>query len=166
MLFSATLSADLATVCPIIAGSDLPVSRADPIAIWRHLPAAFAEVAPGAAETMALPALLTGGMATTGPLLDVGTAADFVVWSRDPLEELPAGTPPAVPLAMVVAGEPTVLECVRARVMQAAGDKPPPYFGTRIMVRTCSSISSTMAFEPLASNCQPAQRDGQDSVRL
>ena len=103
-------AAELATVCPILAGSDLPISRADPMAMWRHLRTAFAQVAPGSAATLALRALLPGGTAATGPLLEVGTAADLVVWSRDPLEELPAGTPPAVPLAMVVAGEPTVLD--------------------------------------------------------
>lgn len=98
--------ASLAKVCPLLAGSDLPVSEADPLAMWQAM-----TQAPGRASTermdpnVALQALLPGGTASGRAVPEPGERVDLVVWSRDPL--LP-GPEPEV-LAVVVAGQPSVL---------------------------------------------------------
>lgn len=100
-------AASLLRACPLLVGSDLPLSPAAPLAMWR----ALVEAQGGSstderltAET-ALRALLPGGTASARIVPGPGDVADLVVWSRDPLEP----GPPATVLAVVVDSVPTVL---------------------------------------------------------
>jgi predicted amidohydrolase YtcJ len=98
--------ASLAKVCPLLAGSDLPVSDAEPLAMWQAMTQAPGRAASERMDAeLALRALLPGGTATGQAVPQVGDRVDLVVWSRDPLQP---GPPPEV-LVLVVAGQPTVL---------------------------------------------------------
>ena len=98
--------ASLARVCPLLAGSDLPLSASEPLLILETMHLAPDRMAGERLDRdKAMRALLPGGMASAQPLPQPGESVDLVLWSRDPL--LP-GPPPEV-LAVVVDGQVTVL---------------------------------------------------------
>ena len=89
---------ELAKVCNVRSGSDMPVLPAGPIADWRALlkgPGGATEQAQG----LALAAITAGGTAAVAASIASGTPADLVVWSADPRKDAKAK-----PLWVVLAG--------------------------------------------------------------